>query len=155
MSRKPGAPKRERGAVLVEFVLVLPILLIFLFAVIEFSWAFSQHLDIRHGAREGLRIAQVNHNPFAETGSNQTLTMSYEVCGRMSRASGRAVSFEFETTKGTGDIVVVTVHAPVQQITGFFGPSVENISLKSELHGRLERPASFDANGGILEVLCP
>ena len=50
---------QESGAALVEMAVILPLLVLLLFGVIEASWAFAQANDVRHGAREGARLAAV------------------------------------------------------------------------------------------------
>ncbi|HSP04647.1 MAG TPA: TadE family protein, partial [Acidimicrobiales bacterium] len=50
----------ERGAALVEFALIATPLFLILFGTIEFGWAFFQLNDIRHGAREGIRLVAVD-----------------------------------------------------------------------------------------------
>jgi Flp pilus assembly protein TadG len=49
----------ERGQALVEFTMVLPILLILLFALVDFGRAFYTWLLVTNAAREGARIAAV------------------------------------------------------------------------------------------------
>jgi hypothetical protein len=44
-----------RGQALIEFALVLPVLLLALTAVLEFGLAFSHHLTLEYGTREGSR----------------------------------------------------------------------------------------------------
>ena len=51
---------RQRGAAMLEFAIVLPLLLVLLFGIIEAAWAFNQQLEVRHGAREGARLVAVN-----------------------------------------------------------------------------------------------
>ena len=48
---------RENGANLVEFAILAPFLLLLLFGIIEFTWLFATNLDVRHGAREAVRLA--------------------------------------------------------------------------------------------------
>jgi hypothetical protein len=54
----------ERGAALIEFVLVLPLVLLLLFAMIDFGKAFSYWNDETHLANEAVRYAVVNRNPL-------------------------------------------------------------------------------------------
>lgn len=51
--------KSEKGATLVEFVLVLPLLVMFLFAIIEFSVMMFDKAVVGLGSREGARAAIV------------------------------------------------------------------------------------------------
>lgn len=50
----------ERGAGLVEFALVLPVLIIILFGVIEFGIAFNRAQAVEAAAREGARLASIS-----------------------------------------------------------------------------------------------
>src|SRR5215471_16013291 len=54
----------ERGAALIEFVLVLPLVLLLLFAMIDFGKAFNYWNDETHLANEAARYAVVNKNPL-------------------------------------------------------------------------------------------
>jgi Flp pilus assembly protein TadG len=68
MQRVRGAWRRfiarERGAALVEFVLVLPLVLLLLFGMIDFGKAFNYWNDETHLANEAARYAVVNQNPL-------------------------------------------------------------------------------------------
>jgi Flp pilus assembly protein TadG len=50
----------RRGQALVEFVLVLPILLLLIFGLIDFARAWSAHHTIADAAREGTRMLVVS-----------------------------------------------------------------------------------------------
>ena len=56
---------RERGQALVEFALVLPILLILLLGILDFSRAVAAYNSVSNGARSGARVAIVNQDPAA------------------------------------------------------------------------------------------
>ncbi len=47
---------RERGAVAIEFALLLPVLLAFVLGVIEFGLAFNAQISVTSAAREGARV---------------------------------------------------------------------------------------------------
>jgi Flp pilus assembly protein TadG len=49
----------EKGQALVEFTMVLPLLLILLFAIVDFGRAFYAWTIVTNGAREGARAAAV------------------------------------------------------------------------------------------------
>lgn len=65
---------------MVELAIALRLIVMLLFGTIEASWAFAVANDSRHGAREGARLAAVNHGSVAEIGA--------EVCDRMDIANG-------------------------------------------------------------------
>lgn len=55
----------ERGASLVEFALVLPLLMLFLFGIVQFGIAYDMKQSINSAAREGARAAAIPDNDFA------------------------------------------------------------------------------------------
>jgi len=57
VSRQPARLADDRGAVLVEFALVFPILAMLLFGVISAGLAWNQNLALAQGARVGGRYA--------------------------------------------------------------------------------------------------
>jgi Flp pilus assembly protein TadG len=54
-----GRRQRRRGAVIVEFALVVPFLFIVVFGVIDFSRAYAELNAINASLREGARLASV------------------------------------------------------------------------------------------------
>ncbi len=56
---KRGKERGERGQGLVEFVLVLPIFLLLVFAIMDFGMGFHAWLTITNSAREGARLGAV------------------------------------------------------------------------------------------------
>jgi Flp pilus assembly protein TadG len=62
--------RREDGVALVEFALVAPLLLVILFAMLDFGRTFNYWIDATHLANEGARWAVVNKNP-ASSGTLQ------------------------------------------------------------------------------------
>jgi len=62
-TRAAGDRDSEAGVALVEFALVLPLLLVLLFAMLDFGKAFNYWIDETHLANEGARWAVVNKNP--------------------------------------------------------------------------------------------
>lgn len=137
----------DEGASLVEFALVFPILALFLFGIIEFGWAFSQHLDVRHGAREGARLAAVDFKLGPDSGGTQDIIQ--ETCRRMS-ATGDTV-IELGMTSGSGeigDVAFVEVRRPFNPLTGFLDFAVGGLQLTSTVEMRLERPRTWSAGSG-------
>ena len=62
--------RQEEGVALVEFALVAPLLLVILFAMLDFGRTFNYWIDATHLANEGARWAVVNKNP-ASSGTLQ------------------------------------------------------------------------------------
>jgi len=55
--------RRERGAVAVEFAILLPVLIVILFGITAFGVAFSRFVTYISAAREGARYAAVSCQP--------------------------------------------------------------------------------------------
>lgn len=52
--------ERERGAALVEFAIVAPILCLIVFGIVDFGIAFADYQNVRSGTREAARLGVVN-----------------------------------------------------------------------------------------------
>lgn len=121
----------ERGANLVEFALVAPLLFALLFGMIEFGWAFAQNLDVKHTAREAGRLAAVNATATEienRVCNNDILDPAF--VQEISRAGGTAA----------GDTATLTISVDLQQITGLFGWALNAVSpLSSTVEFRVEQ----------------
>jgi len=145
----------ERGANLIEFAIVLPLLVVLLFGVIEASWAFAQQNDIRHGAREGARLAAVDFG--------NVTTIATEVCNRMD------VVYPAETPTVTltplggsgelGDTAQITVSSSPDSLTGVVDALLGSLTMTSTIEFRLEQPVTGPAQwwggGGGGTFTCP
>jgi hypothetical protein len=101
----------ERGAALVEFAILAPLLLLLLFGIIEFAWIFAQQVDLRSKTREATRLAIVDAT---------TQEVWSRVCANdLVRSDGIVINRSGSDTVGQG--VTVEITADIQQITGFFG----------------------------------
>jgi Flp pilus assembly protein TadG len=68
--RRTGTGTDDRGAAAVEFVLVLPLLIILVFGIIEFGLYFAQELSVSNAARQGARFAVVPN--YGDSGSSSS-----------------------------------------------------------------------------------
>jgi Flp pilus assembly protein TadG len=161
MQRVRGARRRfidrERGAALVEFVLVLPLVLLLLFGMIDFGKAFNYWNDETHLANEAARYAVVNNNPL---GGGQSLEASVKkdadsaelrdgCSGCSINSPGITVSFCFPQTDPVTGNPVTTAGAPLRATVSatyhWLGYLVGNgLPLTSGLTGsatmRIEQP---------------
>ena len=144
----------DRGANLVEFAVVMPLLLMLLIGAVEFAWLFSQNLDVRHGAREGARLIAVNYpnGPVSPTPDPASLTQTdeivAEVCRRMDVSSGASVDLVSDTG-AVGAAATATVTAPGNTLTGFLDWAIPSgLTLSSTVEIRIEQPAGWDIDAG-------
>lgn len=129
---------------IVESAFVVPVLLVLLLGIIEFGWAFGQHLDVRHAAREGSRLAAVNYRTStSSTGATQGNQIADETCSRLDLASGAVVTLS-RSAAAVGSTLTVTVEAPLDQLTGFFGLTLNGVDLVSTVRSRIEQRATWD-----------
>ena len=56
----PPRDRDQRGAVVVEFALVVPILLLLVFGIFEFGYMLNRDMIIGNASRDGARIASLN-----------------------------------------------------------------------------------------------
>ncbi len=152
MKRLSKTPNAESGASMVEFAMLMPLLFLLLFGIIEFGWLYSQNLDVRHGAREGVRLAAVNHpegpppNSGARSDTNRDALIA-EICSRMQAADN--VTIELTSTGNVGDPASATVVGAGETLTGFLDfllPST--INLNSTVEIRLEQNATWTNTAG-------
>jgi Flp pilus assembly protein TadG len=68
-ARRSRRARAEDGQALVELALVLPLLLLLVFGITQFSLALNSANNETHVASEIARYAAVNDNPSCETGS--------------------------------------------------------------------------------------
>lgn len=137
----------DDGAALVEFALVAPLLFMLVFGIVEFGWVFGQHLDVRHGAREGSRLLAVNYNPDEASGASQRNDIIDATCDRMDLASGANVAIGFAAPGETeaGAFATVTVTDTPEQLTGLFSPILDGVELISTVESRIEVDATWTA----------
>ena len=130
----PGS--KESGAALIEFAMLMPLLVILLLGIIEFGWIFSQNNDVRHGAREGARMAAVN------TADNTGLHPA--ICDSMDLTSGATVQLTDSANGLAGETGTVQIVATPGSLSGanmieVFLPS----TLTSTVEFRLEQPSGL------------
>lgn len=61
-SKKHNKKDNEEGQSLLEFALVLPMILMLIFAAIDFGWFFYNYISIENAARNAARIACVEYD---------------------------------------------------------------------------------------------
>lgn len=63
---RPRATGGERGASLVEFALVVPLLTLFLFGIVQFGIAYDKQQSINSAAREGARLGALDTTTMSD-----------------------------------------------------------------------------------------
>lgn len=123
--------EREKGANLVEFALLAPLLIILLLGIIEFGYLFGKYNEIRHGAHEGARLAAVDD-----------ASLVTNTCNAMNLVGTVTLDFE-RTSPDPGSQGSVEVDWTVESLSGLglieiFLPA--NLSTRADF--KLEQPAT-------------
>jgi Flp pilus assembly pilin Flp len=148
------ACRDERGAALVEFALVLPLLLVLLLGMLEFGKAYNYWIDTTHLANQGARWAVVNRNPgsgtLQEYIQGQANTVELRDGGTPSIPAGDeaevCISFPLGSSN-VGDPVRVTVSATYHWLP-FVGDriSATSVTISGSATMRLEaQPTNYGA----------
>jgi Flp pilus assembly protein TadG len=122
---------------MVEMAVLLPLVVLLLFGVIEASWAFAQANDVRHGAREGARLAAVDHGDVA--------SIAAEVCSRMDLADGAItvkLTPDASSDGARGSRGQITVSMPYDGLTGTLDQWFTGVAFSSDIYFITELPRS-------------
>jgi Flp pilus assembly protein TadG len=125
--------KNQKGASAVEFAIILPVLVMLIFAIFEFGIAFNNYIALTHAAREGARLAAV--------GCFEDPDCDFEQAVKDSAPTVNIETINVENPEGNmiGKPVVVTVTGEVFIIeipmAGEYGP----IQLTSKATMRREQ----------------
>jgi hypothetical protein len=145
--------KDERGQALVEFTLVIPILLLVLFAVLHFGKAINYYNDATHIAAEGARYAAVNRKPIPGNAQSLQAQLLAQADSTELRSGGSGsiptaaqVCIEYPNgTSAIGDPVRVRMSFTYKWmpfISGFLPSHVAQTPIQSSAVMRLEAPPS-------------
>jgi Flp pilus assembly protein TadG len=112
--------ERERGSVLIEFALVLPLLLVLTFMVMDFARAFHYHDMLYAAARQGARTFAVS--PSLQGGGADT-TSIYSAVHTVYDASGAKIS-SITTSGPDGSVPNQTVTVTVKSTFNWMFPGL-------------------------------
>jgi len=110
----------EKGASVVEFAIILPLLIILVFGIFQFGIAYNSYIALTHAAREGARLAAV--------GLYEDPDFDFEQAVRDSAPTVEIETIEVENPEGIriGNPVVVMVTGKIFfidiPVAGRWGP---------------------------------
>ena len=132
MTRRPATGHAsDRGAVAVEFALLLPILLLLAFGIIDFGRALNAQITLTQAAREGARLAALNQpNVVSRTKAAAVgLSPVSVVPSTCPPGAGQGVNATVVTTYSFSFVT------PVGAIAGLFGGSGFGSPITLSAHG--------------------
>lgn len=154
----------ERGAALVEFAVVLPLLMAMVLGMLDFGVSLTNFNSVRQGTREGARRAVVGDVggytacPVSGAASGSTLALvclTKQKIG-LDEASTR-VSITFDASHAEGEALIICTQYPLQSVTGMYGFLLDGKMLRAQVDMRVERTSvggtpislqSFQEGGG-------
>ena len=127
--------KSEQGQTMTEFALVLPILVVFLFGIIQFGIAFNNYVTITDAARAGARKAAVSREDANRVSDCQNAVLAATDNLNMTQP-GAGISCTFDPSIQQGTTVQVQVQYPYT--INLFGIPVTSGTLTSVMKEKLE-----------------
>lgn len=106
----------ERGAVAVEFAILLPVLLALVLGIMEFGRAYNTQLSLTNAAREGVRVMAITNDPVAARTAAKSAAVSLNPAVDPSN-----IIFSPLSCSPTQQMTV-TVKYTLSTITGVAGP---------------------------------
>jgi hypothetical protein len=143
--RLPNRWRQERGAELVEFALVLPLMLLVLLGILDMGLLFQRYHVLTNAAREGARLAVL---PGYADEDVETRVTQFLTAGGLTEAPTTTVGAPEFIDVGGQCIVLrpVTVEYPftysaVGTLAGYFGSGFSRSGLKATASMRSELAA--------------
>ena len=137
----------ERGASIVEFALVLPILALLVFAIIDFGTIYSDYNGLRSATRDATRNGAVTNwgsdTSCLAAGATVTAPASKIICDVKAKAGlGNDVRVGVWTPGGwqVGATLRVCAQQRMSSTSGFTGPFVDNKAYTAKVEFRIEIP---------------
>ncbi|MDR6905398.1 Flp pilus assembly protein TadG [Agromyces sp. 3263] len=109
--------RNERGAAAVEFALIIPLLLLLVFGVMEFSRLYNEQISLSNAARSAARVMAIGNNQA--NAKNAAITAAPSLNPLL--ASGNVSISPGTCTPGA--TVNVTIDYTTSMLTGWFGPT--------------------------------
>ena len=112
----------ERGATVVEFAFIVPLLIVLVLGIAEFGHAFQVSGTLSAAAREGVRIMALQNDPVAARAAVRGAAPTLRPA--VADAQIAITPAACPTTGATNTTVRLTVTPPMPFLTGFFGSRV-------------------------------
>lgn len=125
------SPRARRGAAVVEFALVVPLLFMLLLGIIEFGRTMMVYQVINNAARQGARQAVLGSSTVASVNSSlNDLLTSTSITGATVTINGPNGAVTDLSKLNAGDSVTVTVSVPYSRVSWLPKSSyLDNVTL--------------------------
>lgn len=144
--------RSERGAALVEFALVMPLLLLLVFGIMETGWLFAQQIEVRNAAREGARIAAVSAPDITEDDEFTNADVVLRTCQSLDLSNGDVVVTLTTNGAEVGDTATIQLTSTYDSLTGYLDSFFGSLTIDTNVQFRLEQPLGW---ASIADEPCP
>lgn len=127
--------KNDSGQAVVEFAVILPVLLMILFAILQFGIVFNNYIQVTAAAREGARKAAVSRS-LGTANAETAATTSAKSAAPGLKQSSITVTYPNSPTFAQGSDVTVQVTYPYS--ISILGIIVKSGKLSSSTTMRVE-----------------
>ena len=135
--------RSQDGQSIVEFVLVLPLIVLILFAIVDFALALNYSSDLNQIAAEGTRRAAVNRDPAFDPAAYTKSRAEPVLRDRPDLAVSVCLP-EGTMPGGTVRVKATVTYTLLHLIPGL--ESITTIPLSGRASMRLESPATFSGS---------
>ena len=111
----------ERGAAAVEFAIVVPVLVMLLLGIVEFSRAYNAQASLSAAAREAVRVMALSNDPVASRTAAKNTAVSLNPALTDSNVTFKNLDTG-TTTCASGNRMTVTITYSLSTMTGIAGP---------------------------------
>ena len=111
----------DRGAVVVEFALLVPLLLLLVLGIAEFGRAFSVQTSLSGAAREGVRVMALQNSPSAARAATRAAALPVTVTDAQISVSPGSCAVVGTAPAPTAQVRITYQHS---LLSGFFGTSL-------------------------------
>lgn len=137
----------QRGAALIEFALVFPILALLLFGTVDFGMVLLNTNSARQGTREGARQAVVAHFGNSEgcvvTPNTISGTPRKLICLTKNRigldAADTRIKIAFPGANQVGNSLLLCAQYPTRSTTGIMAPVLNGRVVRTKVEMRIEQ----------------
>jgi len=131
---------RKKGSVMVEFALVLPIFVLFMVGIVEFSRVLMVQQVITNAAREGARAGSIYINDITAQSQAATISNAYLTASGVDASNTSLVTVDSDliTTGGLPAIQVLINYNYDSLLTGFIPGIPGTLTLSATVVMRRE-----------------
>jgi hypothetical protein len=147
----------ERGAALIEFAIIVPVLFSILFGIIDWGNVYSNYLSVRGGTRDAARQASVGTfggnsscsltNAGGNTQTQQIMCLAKSRIG-ISDSNLRTDVIVDSAGYTVGNSIVVCAEYPATSLSGFMQPFLNGHFVTAKVQMRIESVAGTAPTSG-------